>query len=94
MRRTFLQRGDVDMNENFKYGLFFLGGAALGAIGAVAVSRGKLDLKPFAAELVSRGLDVRDALLAKAETVRENMEDVVAEAQAVSEQRRARSEEA
>lgn len=82
------------MNENFKYGLFFLGGVALGAIGAVAVSRGKLDLKPFAAELVSRGLDVRDALLAKAETVRENMEDVVAEAQAVSEQRRARSEEA
>ena len=82
------------MNENLKYGLFFLGGAALGAIGAVAVSRGKLDLKPFAAELVSRGLDVRDALLAKVETVRENMEDVVAEAQAVSEQRRARSEEA
>ena len=82
------------MNENLKYGLFFLGGAALGALGAVAVSRGKLDLKPFASELVSRGLDVRDALLAKAETVRENMEDVVAEAQAVSEQRRARSEEA
>lgn len=82
------------MNENLKYGLFFLGGAALGALGAVAVSRGKLDLKPFATELVSRGLDVRDALLAKAEMVRENMEDVVAEAQAVSEQRRARSEEA
>ena len=82
------------MNENLKYGLFFLGGAALGAIGAVAVSRGKLDLKPFAAELVSRGLDVRDALLSKAETVRENMEDVVAEAQVVSEQRRARHEEA
>ena len=40
------------MNENLKYGLFFLGGAALGAIGAVAVSRGKLDLKPFAAALL------------------------------------------
>lgn len=82
------------MNENLKYGLFFLGGATLGAIGAVAVSRGKLDLKPFAAELVSRGLDLRDAVMARAETVRENVEDVVAEAQAVSEQRRARSEEA
>ena len=77
------------MNENLKYGMFFLGGIALGAIGAVAVSRGKLDLKPFATELVSRGLDARDALLAKAETVRENMEDLVAEAQAASEQRRA-----
>ena len=82
------------MNENLKYGLFFLGGAALGAIGAVVVSRGKLDLKPFAAELVSRGLDLRDAVMARAETVRENVEDVVAEAQAVSEQRKARSEEA
>ena len=82
------------MNENLKYGLFFLGGAALGALGAVGVGRGKRGVKPVAAELVSRGLDVRDALLAKAETVRENMEDVVAEAQAVSEQRRARSEEA
>ena len=38
------------MNENLKYGLFFLGGVALGAVGAVAVSRGKLDLKPFATE--------------------------------------------
>lgn len=82
------------MNENLKYGLFFLGGAALGAIGAVAVSRGKLDLRPFATELVSRGLDARDALLARAETVRENMEDIVAEAQAASEQRKARHEEA
>ena len=82
------------MNDNFKYGLFFLGGVALGAIGAVAVSRGKLDLKPFATELVSRGLDARDALLSKAETVRENMEDLVAEAQAASEARKAKAEEA
>ena len=35
---------------------------------AVAVSRGKLDIKPFATELMSRGLDVKDALLAKAGT--------------------------
>ena len=40
------------MNENMKYGLFFLGGLALGAIGAVAVSKGKLDLKPMAADLL------------------------------------------
>lgn len=82
------------MNENLKYGLFFLGGVALGAVGAVAVSRGKLDLKPFATELVSRGLDVKDAIMAKAETVREDMEDLVAEAQHVSEQRKAQQEEA
>ncbi|HJD97941.1 DUF6110 family protein [Mailhella massiliensis] len=81
------------MNENLKYGLFFLGGVALGAVGAVAVSRGKLDLRPFATELMSRGLDAKDALLAKAETVRENMEDMVAEAHAVSEQRKAKAGE-
>ena len=57
------------MNENMKYGLFFLGGLALGAIGAVAVSKGKLDLKPMAADLLSRGMDVKDAVLAKVETV-------------------------
>ena len=82
------------MNENIKYGLFFLGGVALGAMGAVAVSRGKLDIKPFATELVSRGLDIKDNLMAKAETVRENMEDLVAEAHAASEQRKAKVEEA
>ena len=82
------------MNENLKYGLFFLGGVALGAVGAVAVSRGKLDLRPFATELMSRGLDARDALMARAEAVRENVEDMVAEAHAVSEQRKAGAGEA
>lgn len=61
------------MNENMKYGLFFLGGLALGANGAVAVSRGKLDIKPLAAGLLSRGMDVKDAVLAKVETVKENV---------------------
>lgn len=82
------------MNEYLKYGLFFLGGAALGAIGAVAVSRGKLDIKPFATDLMSRGLDAKDALLTKAEAMRENIEDMVAEAHAMSEERKAKAEEA
>ena len=79
------------MNENMKYGLFFLGGLALGAIGAVAVSKGKLDLKPVAADLLSRGMD---AVLAKVETVKENMDDMVAEARHAAEQRREAKEEA
>jgi hypothetical protein len=82
------------MNNNLKYGLFFLGGVALGAIGAVAVSRGKLDIKPLATDLISRGLEVKDAVLAKADAVREDMEDMVAEARAASEQRKAHVEEA
>ena len=76
------------MNENMKYGLFFLGGLALGAIGAVAASRGKLDVKPLAADLLSRGMDVKDAVLAKVETVKENVDDMVAEAREASEKRK------
>ncbi len=76
------------MNENLKYGLFFLGGIALGAIGAVAVSRGKLDVKPLAADLLSRGMDVKDALARKVATVKEDMEDLAAEARAAQKQRK------
>lgn len=76
------------MSEGMKYGLFFLGGLALGAIGATAVSKGKLDFKPLAADLISKGMDARDAVLAKVETARENMEDLVAEARHAAEQRR------
>lgn len=76
------------MNENLKYGLFFLGGVALGAVGAVAVSKGKLDLKPFATELLSRGLDMKDAVAAKVDGMKENVEDMVAEAREVAEERK------
>lgn len=76
------------MNEGLKYGLFFVGGIALGALGAVAVSKGRLDLKPLAADLLSRGMDVKDAMMAKVETAKESMEDLVAEAQHAAEQRK------
>ena len=80
------------MNENMKYGLFFLGGLALGALGTVAVSKGKLDLKPLAADLISRGMDAKEVVLSKVETVKENMDDLVAEAQQLSEQRKTQSD--
>ena len=76
------------MNENMKYALFLLGGIAVGALGAVAVSKGKLNLKPLATDLISRGLDVKDAVLSKGETAKENMDDLVAEARFASEQRK------
>jgi len=93
IRRKSCETGET-MNTNLKYGLFFLGGIALGAIGACAVSRGKLDLKPLATDLISRGLEVKDAVLAKADAVREDVEDMMAEARAASEQRKAHPEEA
>ena len=76
------------MNENLKYGLFFLGGVALGAVGAVAVSRCMEDLKPFATELISRGMDMKDAVLARVDGVKEDVEDMVAEARAAAEERK------
>ena len=77
------------MNNGLKFGLIFLGGIALGALGTVAVSRGKLDLKPVAADLISRGIDVKDALMSKVEAVKEDMEDLTAEARQASQKRKA-----
>ena len=80
------------MNSGIKFGLFFLGGIALGALGAVALSKGKLNLTPVAADLISRGMDVKDALMSKVEAVKEDMEDLAAEARQASEKRKAAKE--
>ena len=76
------------MNQNYKYGLFFLGGLAVGALGAMAISRGKLSVKPLATDLISSGIDLRDKALAAVEGVKEDLADVVAEAQVKSQERR------
>ncbi len=69
------------MDNTTKCGLFFLGGLVVGALGAVAITRGELRIKPLASDLVSGGLELRDKLMAGVESVREDIEDVVAEAQ-------------
>ncbi len=74
------------MESRMKCGLFFLGGIVLGAIGAGMISRGQL--RSLTTGLISRGIDAKDAVLAKMETVKENMEDLVAEAQHVSQERK------
>ena len=52
------------------------------------MSRGKLDVKPLAADLLSRGMDVKEALARKVAAVKEDMEDLAAEARAAQEQRK------
>ena len=76
------------MNNGMKLGLMFLGGMALGALGAVALSKGKLDLKPVAADLLSRGMDLKDSVMGKFEAMKEDMEDMAAAARQASEQRK------
>ena len=82
------------MNQNVKYGLFFLGGVALGALGAVVVTRGKLDVKPLATNLLSSGIDLREKALAAVESVKEDIADVGAEAQVMSQEKREAAEAA
>lgn len=76
------------MNSVLKYGLVFLGGLVVGALGTAAVRRGSLDIKPLATEIISRGMDVKDALMSKVEAVKEDMQDLAAEARAKAEDRK------
>ena len=77
------------MNNALKCGLFLLAGMTLGALGAVFVSRGKLNIKPFATDLISRGLDVIDAVMSKVEELKEDFEDMSVEARQQAEERKA-----
>lgn len=76
------------MNNTTKYGLFFLGGVVVGALGAVAITRGKLNVKPLAADLLSTGLDLRGKVMAGVEGVKEDLADVMAEAEVKSQERK------
>ena len=76
------------LTQTTKCGLFFLGGVALGALGAVVLTKGDLKVKPLASELLSGGIDLKDKLLASVEGVKEDLADVVAEAQVKSQERR------
>ncbi|MCG5030129.1 hypothetical protein MAF45_01490 [Mesosutterella sp. OilRF-GAM-744-9] len=76
-------------NETVKCGLFLLGGIVIGALGATAVSRGKLKgLKPLASDVLSHGYDIRDKVLETVDGAREDVADVFAEAEAKSKARR------
>ena len=78
------------LNQTTKYGLFFVGGLVVGALGAVAIAKGKKfgGVKPLASSILSAGIDVKDKVLAGVEGVKEDLADVVAEAQVKSQERR------
>ena len=84
------------LNQTTKYGLIFAGGLILGALGAVALAKGKKagGIKPLASSLLSAGLDVKDKVMTGIDGVREELADVVAEAQVKSQMRRESQEEA
>lgn len=86
--------GTAKMNNATKYGLIFAGGVIVGALGAVAFTRGKLDVKPLATNLLSAGIDLRDKVMAGVDGVKEDLADVMAEAEVKSQERRAAKEAA
>lgn len=71
----------MTINSNFwKYGLALGAGVAIGATGAVLLSRGKIDLKKTAASILSHGMDLKEQAATMMETAKENFEDIAAEA--------------
>ena len=80
------------MNQGWKYALLFLGGATVGVLGTTAVMKNKDTLKPLATNLLSHGLDAKDAVARKIETIKENTEDLLAEARHEADQRKESSD--
>ena len=66
-----------------------VGGIAVGALGMALVSRGKLNIKPLATDLLASGIDLRDKALAAVDGVKEDLADVVAEAQVKQQEKKA-----
>lgn len=76
-------------NNLVKYGLLIGGGIAIGAIGALVLTRNSEELKKAAATILSHGMDFKEKAAAYMETAKENMEDLAAEAKDMSDKRNA-----
>lgn len=67
------------MNENFKGLLYFLGGVAVGALGVVALSKNKLELKPALTDLAAGAMDLKEKVACVVERAKEDVSDFMAE---------------
>lgn len=76
------------LNNYWRYGLTLGAGIAIGALGAVLLSRGSIDVKKGMATLLSHGMDLKDKAATLVETAKENIDDLAAEARHVSESRK------
>ncbi|KHK01176.1 hypothetical protein [Desulfovibrio sp. TomC] len=68
------------MNDSLKNGLFLVAGVALGALGAVALGKGKFSVRPAMTDLLSHGMDLKEKTASVLERAKENIEDLMAEA--------------
>ncbi|HML52517.1 MAG TPA: hypothetical protein PKC79_00335 [Solidesulfovibrio magneticus] len=79
------------MNDYLKNGLFLAAGVAIGALGAVALGKGKLSIRPAMADLLSHGMDLKEKTAAVLERAKENIDDLMAEAKHAKESREDKS---
>ena len=71
------------MSDGTKLLLTFLGGAIAGAAGLAALNRNKLDfgqVKPLVTDMMSKGMVMKDAMMSRVECMKEDLEDMAAEA--------------
>ena len=80
------------MGTYWKYGLALGAGVALGAAGALLLSKNSEEVKKTLATLLSHGMDFKDKAASFMETAKENMEDLAAEARQASEERKAQEQ--
>ncbi len=78
------------MKDSAKFAWGLVGGMILGAIASSAVSRGKL--RPCTTKLMSYGIDLKEKLVESAESLKENIEDMTAEAKEQADQRAAKKQ--
>lgn len=72
-----------DMSGGAKIFWAFLGGAITGAAGLAYLNRNRLDfsyMKPVATDYMARGLNLKDHMMRKLAAVKEDFEDMAAEA--------------
>lgn len=79
------------MNDYLKNGLFLAAGVAIGALGAVALGKGKFSIRPAMADLLSHGMDLKEKTATVLERAKENIDDLMAEAKHAKESREGKS---
>lgn len=71
------------MSDGAKIFWAFLGGAMTGAAGLACLNRNRMDfshLKPIATDCMAKGINLKDQVLRKVTAVKEDLEDMAAEA--------------
>lgn len=76
------------MGQFWKYGLALGAGVALGAVGAMLLSKNSAEVKKTLSTILSHGMDLKDRAATVMENAKEDMEDIAAEARQASKQRK------